>query len=177
MSLKQTAGQVADDTLRAAIEDVRNAGILPIAAAGNDDRGPVAFPASDDLCIAVAAMGRIGTFPEDSVSAAAYASAPKGSDAKNFVASFSNFGPRIDLIAPGVGIVSTVPKDGYAVMDGTSMACPAVTGVAARLLAANSAIMGMARNASRSEEIARLLLRSGTTLGFPAEFEGQGRPG
>lgn len=176
MSLKQTAGQVADDALRAAIEDARNAGMLPIAAAGNDHRGPVAFPASDDLCIAVAAMGRIGTFPPDSTSADAIAPPPSTIDPKEFVAAFSNYGPDIDLIAPGVGIISAVPTKGFAVMDGTSMACPAVTGICARLLSAYAAIIKMKRDANRSEEMARLLLGAAKSRGFPAEYQGQGMP-
>jgi hypothetical protein len=44
-------------------------------------------------------------------------------------ADFSNYGPWIDITAPGVGILSTVPG-GYATMDGTSMACPLAAGVA-----------------------------------------------
>ena len=92
MSLKQSAGQVADDALRTAIEDARNAGMLPIAAAGNDGRKPVAFPASDDLCIAVSAMGRKKTFPADSVSAASMLRPPNGKDPSDFIADFSNIG-------------------------------------------------------------------------------------
>ncbi|EPS38871.1 hypothetical protein H072_7381 [Dactylellina haptotyla CBS 200.50] len=54
-------------------------------------------------------------------------------------ATFSNFGPCVDIHAPGVGIVSTW-KDGptsIEAIDGTSMACPAVTGMIAYELALN----------------------------------------
>ena len=43
--------------------------------------------------------------------------------------SFSNWGPWIDITAPGEGILSTVPGS-YATMDGTSMSCPLAAGVA-----------------------------------------------
>ena len=46
-------------------------------------------------------------------------------------ASFSNFGDWVDLCAPGVDIRSTVPLARYAISQGTSMACPHVSGVAA----------------------------------------------
>jgi subtilisin family serine protease len=41
----------------------------------------------------------------------------------------------VDVFAPGVFILSTVPDAGYGRLDGTSMAAPVVTGVAATLLA------------------------------------------
>lgn len=49
-------------------------------------------------------------------------------------ASFSNYGDWVDLCAPGVSILSTVPGGEYATMSGTSMACPHVSGVAALVL-------------------------------------------
>lgn len=50
----------------------------------------------------------------------------------DMVASFSNFGAiNVDIFAPGVGIFSTMPGSEYDFQSGTSMAAPAVTGVAA----------------------------------------------
>lgn len=47
-------------------------------------------------------------------------------------ASFSNFGVgQVDIFAPGLEIYSTVPESGYDWANGTSMAAPAVSGVAA----------------------------------------------
>ncbi|MFZ4693894.1 MAG: S8 family peptidase [Verrucomicrobiia bacterium] len=167
-------GGAPDPVIRAAIEHARRHGTLVLAAAGNENRSPVSFPASDSLSLAVSAMGREGTFPEDSVETLDIAP-PRGTDRKNFIAAFSNVGIETDLTAPGVGIVSTYPG-GYAAMSGTSMACPAATGVAAALLGRNSTLLRRPRDAERSARIAALLLDSTRTLGFGAKFEGQGMP-
>jgi subtilisin len=170
------AGEGQDEPLvRFALEDARAAGMLPIAAAGNDGRAPVAFPGSDDLCVAISAMGNRTTQPATSVSSAAFAP-PSGTDPNEFIADFSNIGPEVDLVGPGVGVISPVPPGDFAVMDGTSMACPAVTGVVARLLAAQSTILSMARNDTRSAAIAQLALQAARTRGFAAQFEGHGLP-
>jgi subtilisin family serine protease len=165
-------GGGADEAIRGAIEDARARGALIFAAAGNEDRSPVSFPASDPLALAVSAMGRKGTFPAQATESGDVAS-PWGTDKKNFVAAFSNVGPEVDLTGPGVGIISTVPG-GYAVMSGTSMACPAATGLAARLLAGKHDILGRARDRGRSEAMAQFILTAARPLGFGATFEGQG---
>lgn len=167
-------GGPPDPVVRAAIEHVRRHGALVFAAAGNESRSPVSFPASDSLALAISAMGREGTFPEDSVEALDVAP-PRGADRKNFVAAFSNVGLEMDLTAPGVGIVSTYPG-GYAAMSGTSMACPAATGIAAAILGRNPALLRRPRDAERSARIAALVLGSTRLLGFGAKYEGQGMP-
>jgi subtilisin family serine protease len=56
-----------------------------------------------------------------------------GSDS-SLVASFSNYGKKsVDLFAPGVEIYSTTPNNEYQDLQGTSMACPIASGVAALL--------------------------------------------
>ncbi len=56
-----------------------------------------------------------------------------GSDeGKNTVATFSNYGKtQVDVFAPGLYMISTLPDDNYTVLQGTSMAAPVVSGIAA----------------------------------------------
>lgn len=56
-------------------------------------------------------------------------------DGEDFIGSFTNYGKKtVDVFSPGVAIYSTVPHNGYKNHDGTSMAAPAVAGVAALLM-------------------------------------------
>ncbi|MEI6658929.1 MAG: DVUA0089 family protein [Planctomycetota bacterium] len=113
-------GETRSTALANAIAAAGRAGILFVTAAGNEssnnDRTP-SYPAnlSDDSVIAVAATNH-----------------------SNRLAAFSNYGSTtVDLAAPGVGILSTVPGGGYASFSGTSMATPYVTGTVALMAAAN----------------------------------------
>ncbi len=110
--------------LKTAIENAGKAGILFVAAAGNsarDNDAKPAYPAS---------------FKVDSIVSVA------ASDSSDRVASFSNYGcTTVDLAAPGVGILSTLPADRFASKSGTSMATPHVSGVAS-LIAAREPSLG-----------------------------------
>ncbi|GEL78204.1 S8 family peptidase [Tenuibacillus multivorans] len=92
-----------------------DSGILVVAAAGNSGNywgwgDTVGYPAKYDSVIAVAAV-----------------------DQNNNRASFSSHGPAVEIAAPGVSVLSTVPGNGYDSFNGTSMASPHVAGVAAQV--------------------------------------------
>jgi subtilisin family serine protease len=60
---------------------------------------------------------------------------PKSPKFKMIVGDFSNYGVKyVDVFAPGVDIYSTTPENTYAFFNGTSMAAPATSGVAAVLM-------------------------------------------
>jgi len=170
-------GLPPDDVIRDAILDTSEHGTLVVAAAGNDDRQAVSRPASYAPTIAVSAFGCRGTFPPGAYEEGYVELDPPGTDPNDFMASFSNIGREVFMAAPGVGVVSTVPGSGYAPMSGTSMACPVVSGCAARLLAANPSLLSMSRDTFRTRAITNLLSRNAVRLGFPFEYEGSGRPG
>ena len=171
--LNMSLGGADDDTVTAeAIVAAYKAGVVVFAATGNDGRQPVSYPAADDMCQAVSAMGRKGTFPPKSEPAGSVA-APYGKDKKNFMADFSNIGSDTDLVGPGVGVISTVPS-GYGVMSGTSMATPAQVGAAARLLSTMPAVLGMKRDQQRSAAMLAAIAKACKPFGFGVNFEGKG---
>jgi subtilisin len=168
------AGGPADPATSAAIADARAAGVAVFCASGNDGEHAVSQPAADSRSVAVGCFGRKGTFPSNSVSASTVGRRVGKPDAHNFMANFSNHGPEIDLAGPGVGIVSTVPVASWAVMDGTSMASPAVAGAVACLLSAKPSVLNMARGQARSDAILQMAFKAARSLGFGPEYEGSG---
>ena len=96
-----------------AINYAKSKGVFVVAASGNDNENSDNFSPAGDGAFTVAAMNY------------------------NYKkAYFSDYGNSIKVAAPGVKILSTVPG-GYEAWDGTSMAAPVVSGIAAMVKAEN----------------------------------------
>ena len=111
-------GSGHSETLRAALDYALNHNALPVCAMGNSSATSALEPAYWGSCLSVVAV-----------------------DSNGNKASFSNYGTRADVSAPGVGILSTMPtystylsnngyKTNYDALSGTSMATPMVAGIA-----------------------------------------------
>ncbi|MFE7273151.1 type VII secretion-associated serine protease mycosin [Streptomyces sp. NPDC057623] len=101
--------------LEQAVENALSKEIVVVASAGNDGLGgdvKETYPASYDGVLAVAAADR-----------------------NNERAAFSQSGDFVDVAAPGVDMVSTVPGGGHCADNGTSFSAPYVAGVAALIKA------------------------------------------
>jgi subtilisin family serine protease len=108
-----------------AVKYAESKGVLMIHAAGNDGEDLAA--AENYPTPVYQGGGRAANWIEVGAS-----SWKGGSD---LPATFSNYGQQqVDVFAPGVDILSTVPGGGYERESGTSMAAPVVTGVAALLM-------------------------------------------
>jgi len=103
----------ADSLMKEGIDTLLARGKVVVAAAGND-AGPVNYPAAFEGVIAVSAW-----------------------DTSNTIAPFSSRGPEVDIAAPGVYILSLIPNNRMAWMDGTSMAAPLVSGIVGLMLTLN----------------------------------------
>lgn len=148
-------GASSSETLCAAVEYAYSKGAVLVAAAGNTG-GTVFYPAACTHVLAVAAT-----------------------DSNDQRASFSNYGPQVDLAAPGVDIFSTwchpdttsglCLGNYYFSRSGTSMAAPHVSGVAAL-------IRSLGPELSASQVVSRLLETSDDVSSpGPDIFTGWGR--
>lgn len=119
--LNHSWGGGGSEILKDVFQALEDAGVLSVCAAGNSglsldlsDVAPAGLPVASIVAVAA-------------------------SDTTDAKAGFSNYGLAVEVAAPGVGILSTVPffgtsisdSNGYAFLSGTSMACPHVAALAA----------------------------------------------
>lgn len=111
MSLGIPHSAVPPTELEQACNYAISKGVTLVAAAGNDAK-QVNWPAAYPSVIAVGAV-----------------------DENKKVANFSSRGSQVDFVAGGVNVYSTYGNTGYAKLSGTSMACPAISALAALIIA------------------------------------------
>jgi hypothetical protein len=117
-----------------AIQGAVNNGVAFAVAAGNEDDDANNYsPGGFDNVLSVSALADFNGLPDGGAASTCY------SDVDDTLANFSNWGPEVDIAAPGVCILSTYPleKGSYGTISGTSMASPHVAGALA-LLASRS---------------------------------------
>ena len=114
------SGNPGSQAVADAVAAAQAAGVLVVSAAGNSGCcNTVGYPAKYPGSMAVGAV-----------------------DVNDVIASFSSTGPEVDVTAPGVAVKAPVPTGtcalcdptGYKLLNGTSMATPHVSGVAALLM-------------------------------------------
>jgi len=141
-------------TMANAIQYAVDRGVLVVAAAGNCAQdgyqcnyiyNPIMYPAAYETTFAVAAT-----------------------DSNDAWANFSEHHPYVDVAAPGVSIMSTVPG-GYSYLNGTSMATPYVSGLAALIWSLDPSLT--------HDQVREVIQSSADDLGTPGkdDYFGYGR--
>ena len=156
-------GPGASSTVQTAVTQARNAGVVLFASAGNENSSAPSYPAAYNGVISVAAV-----------------------DLNAQRAPYSNFGPTVDIAAPGGDASVDLDNDGYVdgilstLMDGatppfspiygfyqgTSMACPHAAGLAALMLSVAPTLT--------PAEIETLLKSTAVDLGAPGRDDQYG---
>lgn len=142
LSLTSSEKQVLEDALAYAYDE----GALPIGAAGNDYGGVVDYPAAYDDCLAVSGYDT----------------------STGSLVSTSNYGPEIELTAPGNHVLSTTTTErgDYATNSGSSVATAVVSGVAG---------LALAEHDLTNDELRSHLERTAVDVGLSADEQGNGR--
>jgi subtilisin family serine protease len=108
----------SSSTLSNAIVSANGAGIICVAAAGNDGKEISVYPASLPQVMGIASTSNT-----------------------DVQSSFTNYGPQVVWVAaPGEGVMSTYPGATYATSSGTSFSTPLVAGTAALLVNVSAAV-------------------------------------
>jgi subtilisin len=135
-------GDCLNDPLHEAICRASATGMVLVGGSGNSTTDGGSFvPAAFPEVISVSALADFDGQP-GGLAGCGLVPDVGWFDCDDTFAFFSNYGPSIDVIAPGVGIYSTWKDGGYQSSSGTSMATPHVSGVAALMKAVNHSLTG-----------------------------------
>jgi subtilisin family serine protease len=149
LSLGVFLGEVGfDAVLENALAYARGEGATLVAAVGNNGVDGVLYPASSPRVIAVGAV-----------------------DNDRRKASFSNCGPEVDLVAPGVGVVVLAPNNALAQANGTSFAAPMVSGVVALYMSRYQRLYG---TYPTPDQVYQCLVQTAEDLGLSGRDTGYG---
>jgi serine protease len=133
------------NTMKSAVSYAQTNGSLVVAAAGNNGTGTVSYPAAYNESLAVSAL-----------------------DSNENLAAYSQYGNEIELAAPGSNVLSTTTetRGSYERLSGTSMATPAVSGVAG---------LTLAQWDLTNSELRSHLKSTAVDVGLSADEQGSGR--
>ena len=151
-------------------ERLVNAGLIIVAAAGNDGYLESETPGGFSEGYRSISI----TDPGNAQGVITVGATHRDSPHTYGVSYFSSRGPtgdgriKPDLVAPGEKITSTVPDSGLKAMDGTSMAAPHVSGAAALLIARYRELLG------KPARVKQILCETATDLGRERYFQGSG---
>jgi subtilisin family serine protease len=145
--ISMSLGGIYDrEYLRTACEYAVSRDCVLLAGAGDDNSNNILYPAGYDSVICIGAI-----------------------DSNNQRASFSNYGSQMELVAPGVDILSTNLSNKYNTYTGTSAAVPHVAGVAGLIRSKEPGLS--------SQEVREILRYTADDLGDPYwdQYYGYGR--
>lgn len=135
--INMSFGDVAtSQMLRDVCQFAYRSGVVLIASAGNSQSAAVHYPSGFLETIAVGAT-----------------------TAEDYLAGFSNYGATIDLVAPGVSLLTTAMGHQYKTFSGTSAAAPVVAGVAGLMLSLRPNLT--------NQDVRNILVSSADDLGEP----------
>ena len=115
----QEYSAILNDVIQQAVDQ----GIVVVASAGNSGEKEYMYPASYSQVISVGSISKNGK-----------------------VSSFSTYNNKVDVVASGESIISTLPYQNYGIFDGTSFSAPLVSGMAATIKAVNQSRVNTRRN-------------------------------
>lgn len=141
--ISMSIGGPRDAALEEELTEAAAAGTLLIAAAGNSGDDEASYPAYHEDVMSVAAL-----------------------DAAGELAWFSTCNSDVEIIAPGVDIWSTWPGNSYLSLNGTSMATPHVSGVAAVVMWSQGADAATTRKTLRQSTERSVDCRGHATVGL-----------